>query len=229
MSSGSQLLAGRSTWHPRRGNDVADRPSASTVRRAATPWLVGILGVALSVTAAVGWRAQAQDQVQRSFDAEAAAVGSAVTTSLLRMDDLSVQARALITSYPRLSNRGLADWYASVGGASRYPGILSFGYIEFVPASMLRAFRHELSRDPIPGSSATPGSLDLGSYPPSRVFCLARLGVAAALNRFVTDPTLDYCSLPGFSALPQARDSGQFVAFTLGEHNVAVFAPVYSG
>jgi diguanylate cyclase (GGDEF)-like protein len=198
-------------------------------RRPVAAWLVLIVGVLLSVTAAVVWRAQAQDQVRRSFDAEAAAVGSTVTTSLLRMDDLTVQARALIGSDPKLTNRGLNSWYASLGGDERYRGILSFGYIEFVPAAKLQAVEAQQRRDPIPGSPRTPGPLAFGSASRSRVYCLARLGVAGELNQFVTNPSFDYCSIPGFTGLPAARDSGQFVAFTLGDRNIAVFAPVYRG
>src|SRR3984893_5515582 len=106
--------------HDRRIPPVARRRA---LRGPAAGWVVLILGAALSVTAALAWRAQAQAQVKRSFEAEAAAVGSAVTTSLLRMDDLTAQARARITSYPHLTNRGLSSWYSSLGGNGRYPGI----------------------------------------------------------------------------------------------------------
>ena len=201
----------------------------SALRRPAATWLVLVLGAALAVISAVAWQAQAQQQVRRSFDAEAAAVGSTVTTSLLRMDDLAVEARALISFYPNLTNPGLASWYATLGGAERYPGILSLGYIEFVAAPELAAFRSQQRQDPIPGAPNIAGPNEFGAATHARMYCLARLGVAAALNRFVTDPSLDYCSIPGFSALPQARDSGQFVAFTLGASNVALFAPVYRG
>ncbi len=224
--SGSRLLAHRPDVARTDGRAPTVVP-ASPRRRPATAWLVLILGAALAVTAAVAWRAQAQEQVRRSFDAEAAAVGSAVTTSLLRMDDLAVEARALISFYPNLTNPGLASWYATLGGPDRYPGILSFGYIAFVRAPELAAFETQQRDDPIPGSPSTSRPNVFGTHEP--VYCLARLGVAAALNRFVTDPTLDYCSIPSFSALPQARDSGRFVAFTLGESNVALFAPVYHG
>ncbi len=212
----------------RREGPPEERPKRGG--RPAAAWLVLIVGALLSVTAAVAWRAQAQDQVRRSFDAEAAAVGSTVTTSLLRMDDLTVQARALISSDPNLTNRGLTTWFASLGGDQRYRGILSFGYIEFVPAAGLQAFEAQQRRDPIPDASpSTPSPFAFGSGPRSGVYCLARLGVAGELNRLVTDPTFDFCSIPGFTGLPDARDSGQFVAFTLGDRNIAVFAPVYRG
>ncbi|HEY6399162.1 MAG TPA: diguanylate cyclase, partial [Solirubrobacteraceae bacterium] len=206
-----------------------DQRPKSEHRRLAAAWLVLIVGALLSVTVALAWRVQAQDQVRRSFDAEAAAVETTVTTSLLRMDDLTVQARALISSDPNLTNRGLTDWYASLGGDERYRGILSFGYVEFVPAAGLQAFKANQSLDPIPGSANPPPPFAFGSGPSSRVYCLARLGLAGELNRFVTDPSFDYCSIPGFNGLPDARDSGQFVAFTLGDRNIAVFAPVYRG
>ncbi len=204
-------------------------PRRRAPRRPVAAWLVLVLGAALAVISALAWKAQAQQQVRRSFDAEAAAVGSTVTTSLLRMDDLAVEARALISFYPNLTNPGLASWYATLGGAERYPGILSLGYIEFVPAPELVSFKSQQHQDPIPGSPNVSGPNVFGPATHQRLYCLARLGVAAALNRFVTDPSLDYCSIPGFVALPQARDSGQFVAFTLGASNVALFAPVYRG
>jgi diguanylate cyclase (GGDEF)-like protein len=228
-SNGSRLLTRHTLGHSVHRPPEAAVPSTRAHRGPAAAWVVLIVGALLSVAVALAWRSQAQTQVERSFEAEAAAVGSAVTTSLLRMDDLTAQARALITSDPNLTNRGLASWYASLGGDERYRGILSFGYIEFVPRADLRAFETQLGADPVPGFARYPTSLGRGSGSAGKVYCLARLGIAAPLNRYVTDPSLDYCALPGFNALPQARDSGHFVAFTLGEHNVAVFAPVYRG
>jgi diguanylate cyclase (GGDEF)-like protein len=223
---GSRLLAPRSIASSLPHGGIT---SGRGYRGPALAWLVLIVGAALSVAAAVAWRAQAQTQVQRSFEAEAAAAGSAVTTSLLRMDDLTAQARALITSYPNLTNRGLAEWYASLGGDRRYQGIMSFGYIEFVPGARLAEFQAQQSADPIPGSPTFSAPAGSGSASLNQVYCLARLGIAGPLNRYITDPGLDYCALPGFDALPRARDTGRFVAFTLGAHSVAVFAPVYRG
>src|SRR6202011_2228974 len=97
------------------------------------------------------------------------------------------------------------------------------------PAARLAEYKLQQRADPIPGSPSFPGPAGGGSAARPKVYCLARLGIAAPLNRYVTNPVLDYCRLPGFSALPKARDSGEFVAFTLGQHNVAVFAPVYRG
>ncbi len=167
--------------------------------------------------------------MNRSFTAEASAVGSTVTTALLRMNDLTVAARAIIASEPTLSNRTLANWYEGIGATRRYPGIMGFGYIKFVPAGELSAFIAELRHDPIPGLAVGHGPLKLLTSGPRPYYCLARFGVAAALNQFVPTPGVDFCSIPGFTALQEARDSGQFVAFTLGGRIFAEFAPVYRG
>jgi diguanylate cyclase (GGDEF)-like protein len=191
--------------------------------------MILLTGVTASVIAASVWRAQVGLEEKRSFDAEATAVGSTVTTALLRMNDLTVSARALLLSEPNLVNRRLASWWSHMGGSSRYPGLAGFGYIAFVPAGRLPAFTAQLRRDPIPGVGMTDSKLTPVASPPKPYYCLARLGVASPLNRTVLTSGIDFCSIPGFDALQAARDSGQLVALTLGGHIVVLFSPVYAG
>lgn len=192
-------------------------------------WLILLAGLGVSLVSAAVWRAQVRAEVDQSFSAEAAGVGSAVTTALLRMDDLTVAARGLIGSDRGLTNRKLANWYTSVGAVQRYPGIIGFGYVRFVPASQLPSFTAQLRADPVPGLALRAGPIKLEPSGRRPYYCLARLGLAGAVNQFLLSPGIDYCAIAGFSGLQSARDADQFVSFTLGGKIVAVFAPIYQG
>jgi diguanylate cyclase (GGDEF)-like protein len=135
----------------------------------------------------------------------------------------------LIGSDRGLTNRKLANWYTSVGAVERYPGIIGFGYVRFVPASQLPSFTAQLRADPVPGLALRAGPIKLEPSGRRPYYCLARLGLAGAVNQFLLSPGIDYCAIPGFSGLQSARDADQFVSFTLGGKIVAVFAPIYQG
>jgi diguanylate cyclase (GGDEF)-like protein len=205
------------------------RTRSSPRGRTAVSAVVLLVGLTASVAVAIGWRMQAVRQVQHSFAAQAAGVGSAVTTTLLRMDDLAWQARVLIGSGDEVTNTRLASWYANIDAATRYPGIVGFGYIEFVPASRLAPFTKQLRRDPVPGLPLGFGPLQLVPPGPRSYYCIARLALAAAVNRYLISPGLDFCAIQGIGVLQSVRDSGQFGAFTFNRRIVAVFAPVYRG
>lgn len=200
----------------------------------AVSWFLLVACVAISLAAAGAWRAQVWRQPNAAFDAEAASVGSSVTTALRRMDDLTVAARTLVGSNPELTNAELASWYRSIGAQRRYPGALGFGYMELVPAAQLSRYVAQIRADPIPGMSRP--AHDFKIIPPGRraSYCLVRLGVAGVVNRLIPGGySLDVCGVPGVYALLSSRDTGATTTFlaplTAGERVLTVSAPVYRG
>jgi diguanylate cyclase (GGDEF)-like protein len=176
-------------------------------------WLLLAVFVVLACLSAVLWRAQVQRQNDQAFAAQAASVGASVTTAVRRMDDLTLAARTLLAGEPELTNKGFADWYASMGVVKRFRGVAGFGYTEIVrkPAA--------------------------GVYPPGGrpYYCLPKIGVAGpgmadALNDAAV-PGYDLCQIS--KLLGQTRDTGQFSAYVTrsgrGHEMFEVVAPVYRG
>jgi diguanylate cyclase (GGDEF)-like protein len=197
-------------------------------------WLLLAAGVALSVVAGGFWRDQARDQANHSFDAQAASVGSSVTTALRRMDDLTVAARTVIASEPDLTNEELANWYRSVDAHRRYRGTLGFGFMALVPAAQLPRYVSQVRADPIPGVPRLHGDLTINPPGPRASYCLIRLGVAGIVNRLIPGGYgLDVCAIPGAGAIVGTRDTARFSAFSstlaTGERILTVAAPVYRG
>jgi hypothetical protein len=185
-------------------------------------WLLLAACVAMSVAAAGAWRAQVWRQPNAAFDAEAASVGSSVTTALRRMDDLTVAARTLVGSNPDLTNAELAAWYRSIGARRRYQGALGFGYMELVPAAHLQRYVAQIRADPIPGVAAPARIFNVVPPGPRASYCLIRLGVAGVVNATSSAacetkpvaPVKDSCS-PARST--SARSTSSWRACPLGE------------
>src|SRR4051812_2645218 len=119
-------------------------------------WLLLAVFVALACLSAGVWRGQVQRQNDQAFAAQAASVGSSVTTAVRRMDDLTLAARTLVANDPDLTNQGFAAWYASMGVDKRFRGVAGFAFTEIV-------------RKAVPAV-----------YPPGKraYYCLPRIGVA---------------------------------------------------
>jgi len=163
-------------------------------------------GLAFSAAAAVVWRANARSQAERSFHTEAATVGSTVTTALQRMDDLTVAAATLLEADPELGNRELATWYRNMGGRSRYPGALGFGYVERVPAGELDRFARAVRADPVPGVAPVGRTLEIVPDGRRASYCLIRLAVPGAVARLVPGSGFDLCAVvPGGEGLLTPR------------------------
>jgi diguanylate cyclase (GGDEF)-like protein len=197
-------------------------------------WLVLVAGIAAGIVGGAFWRGQVHQQADRSFDAQAASIGSTVTTALRRMDDLTVAARTLIASNPGLTNAELAAWYRSVDARRRYPGTLGFGFLQLVPATGLERYVGAIRSDPIPGMPRIGESLHLLPPGSRRAYCLVRLGVAGIVNRLIPGGYgLDICAVPGAGSIARSRDTGQFSSFASalanGKAILTVMAPVYRG
>lgn len=212
----------------RPGAASGDTRRRSARRWSTVAWAILVIGFVASLAVAHVWRAQANLEGQRSFDAEATEVGSTVATALLRTNDLAISARAFLLSQPNLGNRKLSTWWGNMAAKSRFGGVVGFGYIEVVPAAGLPRFAAQLSKDPIPGDANT-GPTSHIVEPRRSYYCLARLGVASPLNATLLTPGTDFCSIPGFDAIQAARDSGQLMALTLAGRIVVLFSPVYKG
>ncbi len=196
-------------------------------------WGFLAVGIAASIVAGGLWRDQVRSQADQSFGAQAASVGSTVTTALRRMDDLTVAARTLIAADPELTNAELAAWYGSVDARTRYPGTLGFGFLQLVPASQLQRYVSLVRADPIPGVPLPRGELKLNPPGSRPSYCLIRLGVAGIVNRLIPGGYgLDVCAIPG-AGIAGSQGSGEFSIFTstlvTGEKILAVTAPVYRG
>ena len=176
-------------------------------------WLLLAVFVVLAGLTAGLWRAQVQRQNDQAFAAQAASVGASVTTAVRRMDDLTLAARTLLGSEPRLTDLEFERWYQSMGVDDRFSGVAGFGYVELV---------REEGKD---------------VYPPGKrpYYCLPKLavagpGMAETLNE-LTVPGLDLCQLTNL--LGDTRDSGEFSAFVVtssrGHEMFEVIAPVYRG
>ena len=93
------------------------------------------------LAAALVVRAAAERDAVRAFDVDATKIESNVAISLRRVDDVAVAlATTLATEQRAMTNSELARWYAGVSAGGRYPGLLGFTYIRYVPAARLSQF-----------------------------------------------------------------------------------------
>ena len=209
------------------------RPRGRTVG-SGLAWLLLVLGIAASGAAGTVWRSEQLSQTERSFNAEAASVGSTVTSAIRRMDDLTVAARTVVGSNPTFTNAQLAEWYRAIGAQRRYPGTLGFGFVQLVPQTRLADYLAALHADPVPGLATPAKTLRLG--PPGRDgnYCLIRLGVSTSLARLVPGgATYDLCSVPGVGSILAPPSSGRITALSAAMppwgQILVVSAPVFRG
>jgi signal transduction histidine kinase len=191
--------------------------------------------VTVSLTAALAWRARIRDEGARAFQVEAGNVGSAVTTDMRRIDDITVAVRALIAINPQLTNRSLGRWYAGINAGGRYQGLLGFTYVRYVPSRRLAPFVAALRADPVPGLALPPGPLRIYPAGPRRGYCLLRASASRqrTLSREISGPGLDVCAIPGGQVFASTRDSGQLSTVMLTEKPglrvLVVTTPIYRG
>ena len=188
-------------------------------------WVLLALCLAASASAALVVRATAKRDAVRAFDIDATKVESNVAISLKRVDDVAVAlADTLAIEQRAMTNSELARWYAGVSTGGRYPGLLGFTYIRYVPA--WRLSRVAAATDVFPsGHRAGYCLLALSASPGLRGVAVSKLVPAGA--------TVDLCAIPGGEVLPASRDSGQLsaVVITLAPHGrvLNISVPVYSG
>ena len=188
-------------------------------------WVLLALCLAASASAALVVRATAKRDAVRAFDIDATKVESNVAISLKRVDDVAVAlADTLAIEQRAMTNSELARWYAGVSTGGRYPGLLGFTYIRYVPAWRLSRVA---AGDRVFPSGRRAGYclLALSASPGLRGVAVSKLVPAGA--------TVDLCAIPGGEVLPASRDSGQLsaVVITLAPHGrvLNISVPVYSG
>ncbi len=187
-------------------------------------WALLAMCFAASASAALVVRAGAQRDAVRAFDVDATTIESNVAISLKRADDVAVAlATTLATERRAMTNSGLARWYAGVSAGGRYPGLLGFTYIRYVPAARLAQF-----------------AADVRVFPSGRRagYCLVALSASpglqsAEVNKLVpAGADLDICAIQGGNVLTATRDSGQLsaVVVTLAPQGrvLNISVPVYS-
>ncbi len=119
-------------------------------------WALLAMCFAASASAALVVRAGAQRDAVRAFDVDATTIESNVAISLKRADDVAVAlATTLATERRAMTNSGLARWYAGVSAGGRYPGLLGFTYIRYVPAARLAQFAADVRVFPSGAALAT--------------------------------------------------------------------------
>ena len=178
-----------------------------------------------SGSAALVVRATAKRDAVRAFDVNATKIESNVAISLKRVNDAAVAlATTLATEQRAMTNAELARWYAGVSADGRYPGLLGFTYIRYVPAGRLSQF-----------------AAGVRVYPSGRRagYCLLQLSASpglqgAAISKLVPPGAdLDICAMPGGNVLAASRDSGELsaVVITLAPQGrvLNISVPVYGG
>jgi predicted signal transduction protein with EAL and GGDEF domain len=172
--------------------------------------------VAIMATAAlVGWRwaVSVDDQAHRNFESQASAIASAVEQSLRSDEDLTAMARTMIELEPRLTNRGLQQWFTDMGAAQRFQSAMGISYTELVSASQLSAYKAAVAADPMTGAL---GSFTIAPAGARAPFCFTRLltlqlGDSQLSGDAVIPPGIDWCATPNAWAYQASRDTGQFV------------------
>ena len=188
-------------------------------------WVLLTVCLVAAASVAVVVRSTAERDAVRAFEVDATKVESNVAISLRRVDDIAVAfATTLATEQREISAAELARWYAGVSAGGRYPGLLGFTYIRYVPAARLSQFAGGARVFP---SGRRPG------------YCLVALsvspGLRGALISKLVPPgaTVDICAIPGGNVLAATRDSGELsaVVITLAPQGrvLNVSVPVYRG
>jgi len=202
-----------------------------------------VTGVTLSVIGAKAWGDYVQNLARASFDTNASAVSSAVSTALRRDIDFVATQRAGIVAVPGLSNRELAVFYRSVDVKARFPGGVGFAYVQRVLPSQLSTFGAQVVADPpINEPVAAPYSV----FPPGQraQYCLQRFGIATSPASKAVPTNFDFCTatIPPGSPNPIPRlldlatDTGQTTVLAAGKiaktpgisDLFVVFSPVYA-
>ncbi len=222
----------------RRGG-ITFTSSYSKQRWYTTPFAITlILCVIISFFIGFGWYRAARNQEKSSFYAQAAAAQDQIGVAF-RSDIGYLEAeRALITTFPNITNKIFANWYSTTSIGPRSIGNVGFSYIVRVPNSGLYNFASKLYQDPPYGIKVPPPS-SYAVYPPGArsSYCLMKIGYVAAKPLYATEVNFDYCdpSLNGTpfpKAFATAEDRATFVVIPpVGKYTKEFFmiAPVYRG
>ena len=196
-----------------------------------------MLGVAVSVVMAAGWRANVLRTDRKSFESTATELSSGLHSKLDTNIALTRAMRAIATMEPQAGETRFLNWYQQVRhGEAASPGAIA-ALIQPIPASRLSAFRRQAETEPA-FRALLGGRFQI--VPPGRrsVYCLTRAIVGASAFTSLYPPLLDYCApvLPGIGRSPYAglirsgADTGSFIVTHLPGYSsslIAIGAAVY--
>ena len=218
--------------------DNGDVPPTSSrdLLVAAGAWLMLLVCVVVSVTAAMAQRSSVRAEAQRSFRATSTDVAAAMASALRRDTDFISTMRSTLALQPHMTNAQFARWLHSTQALQRYPGGIGYAFTANVRAAELESFAARVVADPPPSSPA--GSrFALVPPGPRSYYCILEL--STALHGPAIPLGLDQCAtgVPGFVAqsprkiLGAARDSDQITVATLDATRgvFGLVAPVYRG
>lgn len=92
-------------------------------------WLLLLGTVALSVAAALAWRAQVRADGVRAFDTRAGDIGFDVATAVQGIDDVTVAVQTMIGTDPSLSNASIERWHLAMARNGHSLGLRSVAYL----------------------------------------------------------------------------------------------------
>jgi diguanylate cyclase (GGDEF)-like protein len=166
-----------------------------------------VAGLAGSVAAGSLRHRSVMAENREEFEKSATDLSAAMATTLLRNADAVASAQAFIAVSPDLHNPDFQSWYDRLG-SERYPGLLTFGFIERVPAEGLDAFA---AAQPSDLAHVTAGEFAVVPEGERPEYCLPRLVAEGTGDLpFEIPRGLDLCQSPGISALlERTRNSGR--------------------
>jgi diguanylate cyclase (GGDEF)-like protein len=190
-----------------------------------------LVGLALSVGAALLWHDSVRSHERQTFAATASDVTATLATELRRDTDFVATLRALVTMQPHLTSTQFNEWYAQLEGQQRQVGSLATAIISIVPARELAAFRARNMADPA-YRALVGGSFEIippGSRPR---YCLLSAGLSELTQNPLVTVALhaDWCTpaIAGVAdVLRSETDSGQFAVSPPRIGTVFIGAAVY--
>jgi diguanylate cyclase (GGDEF)-like protein/PAS domain S-box-containing protein len=230
--NGSLRLRPSAASRGRRTGAVARDGAAARppLRRRAAAWLVLVVGSTVSVSGGLMMRSDVEQQSRGAFTAEASDVGASIASSLARMNDLTVTMRTFVATHPETTNRDWAQLFSSLDITQRYPGAITFAYVEVVPRSGLADFVRTMKADP---PTVGPPNAPYAMVPPGNrpYYCLVRLGKLSGPLAAIPNG-LDVCAVSQGTFMERIRDSGQLAVTAISMESrplAEITAPVYRG
>jgi diguanylate cyclase (GGDEF)-like protein len=184
------------------------------------------VGVGISLTSALLWRASVRSHESQAFQSSSDNVSETLVTLLRRDGDFATTLRGVLRMEPRLSATRFNEWYTELQGTRRQVGSVGTSVVVPVPARELAAF--EARRDSDPAFRALEGGVVLPVPRTGRArYCLLSAGGAVVPTSKAVATYLqgDWCdpstAVGGFAAvgtigallLPSLAESGRVVVY----------------
>ncbi|HEX7526834.1 MAG TPA: CHASE domain-containing protein [Gaiellaceae bacterium] len=169
------------------------------------------------------------DKSRRDFRASSAHVASTLQLAIQHEEDLIVSAGGFVVGKPRASNAEFVRWASSVRALSRYPELLSMGYVRMISQSQLAGFVADGARAGPAWAHGFRGVVPPGLRP---FYCFAVGGMERTVQA-AYPAGFDLCGVePLRSQVLSARDSGllSYLPYDTGTtQTLGVLGPVYRG